>query len=161
MIDVVANYLTVGLDRWRRATDAPLLILAIGTLPLLLLETVRHTLTGGDRLFLDVVNVLVLVAFATDYIVELCLARPRASFVRGEWTSLLIWHDRRGRWRIHPHSHLGWVRAVAPSSRRRARRRRHRGHLRRAHGARRNSHRKPPPNPRTIHRSSGWDDGPA
>ncbi len=35
-------------------------------------------------------NIVVLVAFAADYIVELVLARDRRSFVRHEWTSLVI-----------------------------------------------------------------------
>lgn len=57
---------------------------------MLLLELARDELPYADRVFLDIVNVIVLVAFAIDYIVELRLARPRRLFVRGEWTSLLI-----------------------------------------------------------------------
>ncbi len=86
----MADYLTPSLEGWRRRTDAPLLALAIGSLPILVLEVARGELSHGDRVFLDIVNVVVLVAFATDYIVELFLARPRRSFVRHEWTSLLI-----------------------------------------------------------------------
>lgn len=66
------------------------MIIAIGTLPLLLLELERSTMTRGDRLFLDLANALVLVAFAVDYVVEFVLARNRSSFIRGEWSSLLI-----------------------------------------------------------------------
>jgi voltage-gated potassium channel len=84
------TYLTPGLERWRRATDAPLLVLAIGSLPLLMLELARHELPGGNQIFLDVVNVVVLVAFAVDYVVELWLSAHRVAYVRGEWTSLLI-----------------------------------------------------------------------
>jgi len=76
--------------RWRRATDGPLLVLAIGTLPLLLLELDRSDLAHSDRVFLDVTNIIVLVAFAVDYVVELSLASSRAQYVRREWTSLLI-----------------------------------------------------------------------
>ena len=47
-------------------------------------------LTRGDRVFLDVANVAVLVAFAIDYFVELALARERVRYVRREWASLLI-----------------------------------------------------------------------
>jgi len=86
----VSVYLTPGLIRWRQLTDAPLLILAVGSLPLLLLEVARDDLISADRRFLDIVNVVVLVAFAIDYVVELSLARPRRLFVRGEWSSLLI-----------------------------------------------------------------------
>lgn len=47
-------------------------------------------MTRGDRIFLDVANAMVLVAFAVDYFVELALASNRGRFVRGEWSSLLI-----------------------------------------------------------------------
>lgn len=82
--------MTPGLARWRRATDAPLLIIAIGSLPILLLEVARTDLSHADRLFLDAANVFVLTAFAVDYIMELALARHRSQFARREWSSLLI-----------------------------------------------------------------------
>jgi voltage-gated potassium channel len=83
-------YVTARIQRWRRLTDVPLLIVAIGSLPLLLLELQRSQLSYADRLFLDVTNVLVLVAFVVDYVVELTLCSDRAAYVRHEWTSLLI-----------------------------------------------------------------------
>ncbi|MEO8696961.1 MAG: potassium channel family protein [Acidimicrobiales bacterium] len=84
------DYSTPRLITWRRRTDAPLLILAIGSLPLLLLELARNDLAHGDRVFLDIVNVAVLVGFAVDYIVELAVVSNRRSYMRHEWTSLLI-----------------------------------------------------------------------
>lgn len=84
------EYMTPGLVKWRSATDAPLLVIAVGSLPVLLLEVARNDLPLWDRRFLDAVNVLVLVAFAVDYFVELRLAAHRTLFVRAEWTSLLI-----------------------------------------------------------------------
>jgi voltage-gated potassium channel len=84
------DYMTPQLRTWRRRTDGPLLVVAIGSLPLLLLELIRYRLPYNDRVFLDVVNVLVLVAFALDYIVELVFATRRWSYVRHEWTSLVI-----------------------------------------------------------------------
>ena len=75
------------LDRWRARTDWPLTALAIGTLPILLLETQRSDLPRGDRVFIDVVNVVVLVAFAVDYVVELAVTRNRVRYVRTEWVS--------------------------------------------------------------------------
>ena len=85
----MTDYDTRALERWRHYSDVPLLILA-GAFPLLLLGLVRSDLTRGDRIFLDVVNVIVLVAFLVDYVVEMWLARPRGRYVRAEWTSLLI-----------------------------------------------------------------------
>src|SRR5829696_5777492 len=83
-------YMTERLARWRRATDWPLMVIAIGSLPLLLLELKRDELPNGDQLFLRLTNVLVLVAFLVDYLVELAVARNRSVYVRKEWMSLLI-----------------------------------------------------------------------
>jgi voltage-gated potassium channel len=84
------DHVTPALETWRRRTDTPLLILAIGSLPLLLLELDRDRLAHGDRVFLDVMNIAVLVAFATDYVVEFVVARGRRSYMRREWSSLGI-----------------------------------------------------------------------
>jgi voltage-gated potassium channel len=78
------------LERWRRRTDGPLLVLAIGTLPILLLEVTRSKLPIWDQRFIDAVNIIVLVAFAVDYVVELRLSSNRRAFVRHEWVSLAI-----------------------------------------------------------------------
>jgi voltage-gated potassium channel len=84
------SYLTPRLERWRARTDGALLVLAIGTLPFLLVEIKREELPSIDRRLVDVVNVVVLVAFTVDYVVELTLAANRRAYVRHEWTSLLI-----------------------------------------------------------------------
>jgi voltage-gated potassium channel len=84
------EYRTPALDKWRAATDMPLLVLAIGSLPVLLLETASTDLPRGDRMFIDIVNIVVLIAFGLDYVVELVVARRRAQYVRREWTNLLI-----------------------------------------------------------------------
>lgn len=85
-----AGYITAGLTRWRRATDGPLLVVTIASLPLLLLELARPDLPQSDGRFLDVMNVLVLIAFAVDYGVELWLTSNRFQYARAEWTSLVI-----------------------------------------------------------------------
>ena len=79
-----------GLERWRAATDMPLLVLAVASLPILLLELARTELPYSDQLFLDIVNVVVLVAFAADYVVEFRLAKGKRNYMRGEWTNLFI-----------------------------------------------------------------------
>jgi len=78
------------LARWRRWTDAPLLLIAVGSLPLLLLEIVADRLSESDQIFLTAVNVLVFVAFAVDYGVELAVTNKKAAYVRSHWASLLI-----------------------------------------------------------------------
>jgi voltage-gated potassium channel len=89
-VETLPDYMTPALARWRRYTDVPLLILAIGSLPILALELIRNELIALDRTFLDVMNILVLVAFAVDYAVEVALASNRGSYVRHEWTSAII-----------------------------------------------------------------------
>jgi len=88
--NVATDYMTPGIERWRARTDGPLIVLAIGSLPLLLLELARDELTAGDRLFLDIVNLVVFVAFLVNYVVEIALASNRRAYVRHEWLSALI-----------------------------------------------------------------------
>lgn len=84
------TYVTPRLKRWRQLTDWPLMVIAVGSLPVLLLEVKKADLQRSDQLFIDAVNWFVLVAFATDYIVELVLTSDRKAFARHEWASLLI-----------------------------------------------------------------------
>ena len=56
------GYLSDRLVAWRMRTDGPLLVLAIGSLPLLLLDLKRGDLGYADQLFLDTVNAIVLIA---------------------------------------------------------------------------------------------------
>jgi voltage-gated potassium channel len=85
-----SEWLTPRLERWRRKTDGPLLVIAIGSLPFLLLEVRRDEIPRTDVWLVDIVNIVVLVAFALDYLVELALARNRRQYVRSEWSSLAI-----------------------------------------------------------------------
>lgn len=64
--------------------------MAVGSLPLLLLEVVASRLSETDRTFLFVINVLVFVAFAVDYLVELVVTYNRPLYVRTQWASLII-----------------------------------------------------------------------
>ena len=82
--------LSPRLVAWRRWTNVPLLCIAIGSLPLLLLEIVAHRLSDSDQTFLTAVNVTVFFAFAIDYVVELAVTYERKSYVRMQWASLLI-----------------------------------------------------------------------
>ena len=78
------------LATWRRRTDIPLLLIAVGSLPLLLLEIIANRLSDGDQRFLTGVNVAVFVAFAVDYVVEISVTYKRTTYVRTQWPSLLI-----------------------------------------------------------------------
>ena len=78
------------LATWRRRTDIPLLLLAVGSLPLLLLEVVSNRLPNGDQRFLVAVNVIVFAAFAIDYLVELAVTFNKTKYMKSQWASLLI-----------------------------------------------------------------------
>ena len=82
--------LTSKLVTWRKWTDIPLLIIAIGSLPLLLLEIISHRLTSADKTFLLIVNLTVFLAYAVDYVVEFLVTPEKGHYVRSEWSSLLI-----------------------------------------------------------------------
>ena len=82
--------ITPRLATWRKWTDIPLLILAIGSLPLLLLEFVDHRLPDSDQRFLFGVDLVVFLAFAINYVVELFLTSNKSKYVKSEWASLLI-----------------------------------------------------------------------
>ena len=86
----IPTYESALLLRWRRLTDIPLIALAIGSLPLLLLETVSERLSFEDRRFLVIVNSVVFAAFLIDYIVEIFLSSDRWQYAKTEWTSLVI-----------------------------------------------------------------------
>ena len=78
------------LATWRGRTDIPLLILAVGSLPLLLLELVANLLPDNYQRFLLLVNVIVFFAFAVDYLVEFFISTDKPRYVKSQWASLLI-----------------------------------------------------------------------
>jgi voltage-gated potassium channel len=84
------TFVTERLLRWRRWSDVPLIALALGSLPILLLEFVSDRLSHNDRLLITLVNVFVFAAFLIDYVIELSVARDRKSYILHEWTSLVI-----------------------------------------------------------------------
>jgi len=82
--------LSQRLITWRRWTDVPLIAIALGSLPILILELVQDRLSDEDRVFIAIVNIAVFLAFAIDYLIELILTGDRKRYLRTEWTSLLI-----------------------------------------------------------------------
>ena len=82
--------LSPRLVSWRKWTDVPLIALALGSLPILILEFVQDRLSDQDRTFITIVNATVFAAFTFDYLVELTLTGDRRRYLRTEWTSFLI-----------------------------------------------------------------------
>lgn len=83
-------YMSDALREWRRRTDVPFLIVAIASIPFLLLELVADRLPSSDTGLLLVVNVVVMAVFTVDYVVEFRAASNKAQYFRHEWTSLVI-----------------------------------------------------------------------
>lgn len=63
--------------RWR---DGLLIAAALGSLPFLLLEIVRSDLPRRDQVLIELVNVVVLVLFAFEYIAGLVASKEKRSF---------------------------------------------------------------------------------
>ena len=78
------------LQSWQNKTDGLLVVIAVGSLPLLLLETISDRLPEGDRNFIVIVNLVVFIAFAIDYIVKLVLTDSKPTYIRTQWLSLFI-----------------------------------------------------------------------
>lgn len=77
-------------ERWRGRTDGPLTLLAIGSLPILMLHLVSNRLGIADKAFIFIVDLVVLAAFLTDYVVELSLARNKRLYIKTEWLNALV-----------------------------------------------------------------------
>jgi len=78
------------LQNWQNKTDGVLVVIAVGSLPLLLLETISDRLPDGDRNFIFIVNFVVFFAFAIDYILKLVLTDSKPTYIRTQWVSLLV-----------------------------------------------------------------------
>ena len=78
------------LQSWQNKTDGLLVVIAVGSLPLLLLETISDRLPDSDRNFILIVNFVVFIAFAIDYVVKLVLSGSKPTYIRTQWLSLLI-----------------------------------------------------------------------
>jgi voltage-gated potassium channel len=77
------------LERFERATELPLLILALAMIPLILVPLVVE-LDGTADAVVMAADWFIWAAFAFEYIVRLALTDQRARFVRREWPDLLI-----------------------------------------------------------------------
>jgi voltage-gated potassium channel len=78
-----------ALDRFERATELPLLVLAIAMIPLLVLPLMVELPRGVVSAF-TAADWFIWAAFAFDYLVRLALSSDRRRYVRREWPNLLI-----------------------------------------------------------------------
>ena len=77
-------------ERWRKHTDTPLTIIAIGSLPVLLLHFVSERLSSMDKTFILIVDLVVLSAFLIDYFVELAMSDNKARYIKTEWLNAIV-----------------------------------------------------------------------
>ncbi len=78
-----------ALDRFERAVEMPLLVLAVAMLPLLVLPMVVDLPESVEDAFIAA-DWLIWAVFAFEYAVRLVLTPERGRFVRREWPDLLI-----------------------------------------------------------------------
>lgn len=78
-----------ALERFERAVELPLLVLALAMVPLLVLPLVFDLPEGVDEAFVAA-EWLIWAVFAFEYTVRLFLAPRKWPFVRAEWPDLLI-----------------------------------------------------------------------
>lgn len=76
-------------ERWRRATDGPLLVFALAFLVVFLLPLYRPDLSSTIRRALWAANIGIWCAFAVDYAVRLYLSPSRRTFLRRHIPDLL------------------------------------------------------------------------
>jgi voltage-gated potassium channel len=79
----------VALERFERATELPLLILALAMIPLLLAPVVVD-LNDTAKATVLAIDWFIWAAFALEYVIRLALTDQRARFVRRQWPDLLI-----------------------------------------------------------------------
>ena len=77
-------------ERWRKQTDTPLTIIAIGSLPVLFLHFISDRLNSLDKKFILIVDLVVLAAFLVDYLVELTLATHKVKYIKAEWLNAIV-----------------------------------------------------------------------
>lgn len=77
------------LERFERAVELPLLVLALTMVPLLVVPLLVDLPHGVEAAFVAA-DWFIWVAFAVEYIVRLVLTTRRWAFVRREWADLLI-----------------------------------------------------------------------
>ena len=77
------------LQRFERAVELPLLVLALAMIPLLVLPLVLDLPSGVETAFIAA-DWFIWAAFAFEYVVRLSLTPSRWRFVRREWPDLLI-----------------------------------------------------------------------
>jgi voltage-gated potassium channel len=78
-----------ALERFERATELPLLLLALAMVPLLVLPLLVDLPAGVEAAFVAA-DWFIWAAFAVEYLVRLVLSQPRWRFVRRHWADLLI-----------------------------------------------------------------------
>ncbi len=78
-----------ALERFERAVELPLLVLALAMVPLLVVPLLVDLPSGLDSAFVAA-DWLIWAAFAFEYVVRLVLTEKRWRFVRREWPALLI-----------------------------------------------------------------------
>ncbi len=83
------NERQAALERFERAVEVPLLVLALAMVPVIVVPLLAD-LPSGLETSLEAVGWFIWAAFAVEYVVRLSLTAQRWRFIRREWPALLI-----------------------------------------------------------------------
>lgn len=84
------SYVSPRLERWRARTSGPLFLIAVGSVPFVLLEFIADRLPEQDKVFVTVVDSVVLAVFLLDYVVGLFLATSKRAYIIHERLGAVI-----------------------------------------------------------------------
>lgn len=84
------SYFSPRLAAWRARTSGPLFLIAVGSVPFVLLEFVVGRLPEQDKVFVTAVDSVVLAVFLLDYLVGLFLATSKRDYIVHERLGAVI-----------------------------------------------------------------------
>jgi voltage-gated potassium channel len=84
------SYVGPALAKWQERSSPFIVLLAVFSVPIILLEFAASDLPQGDLTFIIVANVLILTGFSVDYFVGLAKSEHRLAYIRGEWLMGLL-----------------------------------------------------------------------
>jgi voltage-gated potassium channel len=79
------SYVGPALARWQERSSPVIVLLAVFSVPIILLEFASGDLPRSDLTFIIVANLVILGGFSVDYFVGLAKSVNRMAYVRGEW----------------------------------------------------------------------------
>ncbi len=84
------SYVGPALAKWQARSSPFIVLLAVFSVPIILLEFVAGDLPQSNLIFIIAANLVILSGFAVDYFVGLAKSADRMAYIRGEWLMGLL-----------------------------------------------------------------------